>query len=242
MTHFANAFFSTYHSLPFPDLAHLHISRPTPDLKRWQDQVVDLSPVLESGDCAKDVRLSWGDVVEIPEADHPLNATWPGFSKEELANLKKCLTRQVEIVVKGKATKVTLAPQISNVGDKDEATAIVAAGRARGYRGDNTEPFITAHTPFWLRPVLLQSKLVLISSDLSKVKVTRRDPATGRRTSGWWIARRAATPPRTSGSRTATGSKCQRRPEWPFESGVADGRHSKHIPGGLNVYVYARPA
>ena len=105
--------------------------------------------------------------------------TWPGFSKEELANLKKCLTRQVEIVVKGKATKVTLAPQIANVGDKDEATAIVAAGRARGYRGDSTEPFITAHTPFWLRPVLLQSKLVLISSDLSKVKVTRRDPATG---------------------------------------------------------------
>jgi hypothetical protein len=29
------------------------------------------------------------------------------------------------------------------------------------------------------RPALLQSKLVLTSSDLSRVKVTRRDPATG---------------------------------------------------------------
>ena len=34
-------------------------------------------------------------------------------------------------------------------------------------------------TPFWLKPVLLQSKLVLTSSDLRHVKVTRRDPASG---------------------------------------------------------------
>ena len=174
---FANAFFNNYRRLPFPDLAHLHISRPTPDLKRWQDQVVDLSPVLESGDCAKDVRLNWGDVVEIPEADHPLNASWPGFSREEMANLKKCLTRQVEIVVKGKATRITLAPQINLAGETG-ATANPVSPAARGFRGGN-DPMITAHTPFWLRPVLLQSKLVLISSDLSKVKVTRRDPATG---------------------------------------------------------------
>jgi len=41
------------------------------------------------------------------------------------------------------------------------------------------EPTIYTQTPFWIRPVLLQSKLVLISSDLARVKVTRRDPATG---------------------------------------------------------------
>ena len=38
---------------------------------------------------------------------------------------------------------------------------------------------IVAHTPFWLKPVLLQSKLVLTSSDLRRVKVTRRDAASG---------------------------------------------------------------
>ena len=97
--------------------------------------------MLESGDCAKDVRLSWGDVVEIPEADHPLNASWPGFSREEMANLKKCLTRQVEIVVKGKATKITLAPQISNLGEEEGAPARqVDPGSARGFRGDFKEP------------------------------------------------------------------------------------------------------
>jgi hypothetical protein len=177
-TYYAKAFFNTYKRLPYPDLQHLHISRPAPDLKHWQDQVVDLSPVLASGDCAKDVRLRWGDVVEIPEADHPLNASWPGFSKEELANLKKCLTRQVEIVVKGQATKITLAPRISNF-DGQEGLSLAGRIGPRGFNGDTRELIITAQTPFWLKPVLLQTKLVLISSDLSRVKVTRRDPATG---------------------------------------------------------------
>ena len=38
---------------------------------------------------------------------------------------------------------------------------------------------IRSQTPFWLLPVLMQSKLVLVSSDLSRVRVTRRDAATG---------------------------------------------------------------
>ena len=159
---YARSFFQSS-ILPFPDLAHLHISRPARDLKSWHDEVVDLTPVLESGDCTKDVPLQWGDVVEIPEADHPLNETWGGFSREEMANLRKCLTRKVEIVVKGQVTPVTLAPQMTHLEDK------------------NWESEITAAVPFWVRPVLLQSKLVLISSDLSHVKVTRRDPATGQK-------------------------------------------------------------
>jgi ankyrin repeat protein/N-acetylneuraminic acid mutarotase len=160
------AFFSRFSHLPFPDLAHLRIRRPGPDLKTWKEQVVDLRPVLESGDCSKDVRLEWGDVVEIPEADHPLNERWPGFSRTELANLKKCLTRQVEIVINGQATNIALAPPISIL--------------VSGVPGNPPrEPSIVAHTPFWLQTVLLQSKLVLTSSDLSRVKVTRLDAASG---------------------------------------------------------------
>jgi len=152
--------------LPFPDLAHLHISRPTADLKSWQDQVVDLRPAVESGDCAKDVRLRWGDVVEIPEADHPLNQLWYGFSDTELANFKKCLMRQVEIVVKGQSTNITLAPRIGISSDSGISSA--SSKRRRVF-----------YTRFWLLPVLLESKLVLVSSDLSRVKVTRRDAVTG---------------------------------------------------------------
>jgi ankyrin repeat protein/N-acetylneuraminic acid mutarotase len=155
-----SAFASTYPRWSFPDLAHLRIRHPAADLKGWKEQVVDLRPVLESGDCSKDVRLEWGDVVEIPEADHPLNEKWPGFSTTELANLKKCLTRQVEIVINGQATNITLAPRITRL-------------------DPNWSPEISANTPFWLKPVLLQSKLVLTSSDLRHVKVTCRDAASG---------------------------------------------------------------
>ena len=162
--------------LPFPDLAHLHISRPAADLKSWQDQAADLAPLVESGDCAKDVHLRWGDVVEIPEADHPLNEKWMGFSSAELANLKKCLTRKVEIVVKGQSTTITLAPKITGLEGGREGGALIPSGPRMG----QFEPTVYALTPFWIRPVLLQSKLVLISSDLSQVKVIRRDPATGK--------------------------------------------------------------
>lgn len=163
--------------LSFPDLAHLHISRPAADLKTWHDQVVDLTPVVASGDCAKDVPLRWGDVVEIPEADHPLNEQWTGFSTAELANLKKCLTRKVEIVVKGQTTAITLAPRITGLeGGPEGANPVpILSGGGRV----QWEPFIWHSTPFWLKPVLLQSKLVLVSSDLARVKVTRRDAATG---------------------------------------------------------------
>jgi len=172
----ASRFFSGMR-LSFPDLAHLHISRPAADLRSWHDQVVDLTPVVASGDCAKDVPLRWGDVVEIPEADHPLNEQWTGFSTAELANLKKCLTRKVEIVVKGQTTAITLAPGITGLeGGPEGSNPILPQGR----RGEvRYEPVIWHSTPFWLKPVLLQSKLVLVSSDLARVKVIRHDPATG---------------------------------------------------------------
>ena len=117
------SFARQYPRWSFPDLAHLRIRRPAPDQKSWQERIVDLRPVLDAGDCAKDVRLEWGDVVEIPEADHPLNEQWPGFSRTELANLKKCLTRRVEIVINGQATNITLAPQISHVEEETQAAA-----------------------------------------------------------------------------------------------------------------------
>lgn len=158
---YSSSFFSNSR-LPYPDLARLRIRRPASNLKSWEDQLVDLSPVLTSGDCSKDVRLGWGDVVEVPESDHPLNQPWPGLSEPELQNLKQCLTRQIAIVVKGQATNITLTPKINNTRYADRRCEII--GR----------------TPYWLKPVLLQSKRALVSSDLSRVKVIRHNAATGR--------------------------------------------------------------
>jgi hypothetical protein len=177
---FASSRFADSHThFPFPDLARVRIRRPAPDLKSWKDQMVDLRPIFESGDCSKDARLEWGDAVDIPEADHPLNEKWPGFSRTELANLKKCLTRQVEIVINGQTTNITIAPRILHLVQETQQVGYPGGDQSHSILFPLREPEIVSHTPFWLKPVLLQSKLVLTSSDLSRVKVTRRDPATG---------------------------------------------------------------
>jgi ankyrin repeat protein len=191
-----SAFMTQFYRFPFPDLAHFRIRRPGTDFKHWQEQTVNLNPLFESGDCSEDHPLSWGDVVEIPEADHPLNQKWQGFSTTELKNLKKCLTRHIQIVVKKQSTTVTLAPGISNVGEKADS-----ANQATGQPGQTfaervaalSGPEITARTPFWLKPVLLESKLVLASSDLLRVKVTRNDPRTGKKRE-WIVDCRVSSP------------------------------------------------
>ena len=153
-------FFEFGKSLIFPDLARLRIRRPAPDGKSWLEQAVDLTPVLGPGECSKDVRLRWGDVVDVPEADHRLSQVWAGFPTTELANLKQCLTRQVEVVIKGQTTNITLAPSI----------IIGEGGKRSTLRPD---------TSFWILPALRASGLLLASSDISRVKLTRRDPVTG---------------------------------------------------------------
>ena len=69
-------------------------------------------------------------------------------------------TREVEVIIKGKATKIILAPKIE-------------------YK-ENVESF-SPFASFWLKPVLMDSHLLLTSSDLSRVKVSRRDPKTGQK-------------------------------------------------------------
>ncbi len=144
--------------LPFPYFARVRLRRPDRDSKAWHEQTIDIRGALETTNCAADVPLEWGDVVELPEADHPLDAQWPGFPPAELGALEKCLTRQVQLVIKGQTTNLTLAP----------TTALLHA-----------RPGPVNNAAFWLKPVLLQSGLVLASSDLSRVKVSRRDAATG---------------------------------------------------------------
>jgi ankyrin repeat protein len=182
-------FIEQFYRLPFPDFAHVKVRRPRTDSKHWQEQPVDLNPLFESGDCSKDVPLSWGDVVEVPEADHPLGERWKGFSIANLWNLKKCLTRHVQIIVKSQATTITLAPGIlSALENQQWMNTVPGAGTIGG-----GEPFILPRTPFWLRPVLLESKLVLASSDLSRVKVTRNDPKTGKKRE-WVVDCRVSSP------------------------------------------------
>ena len=162
-------------NLPFPNLERVRIRRPASDLKSWQEQNTDVSAAFTSGDCSKDVPLEWGDVVEVPEADHPLNESWTGFSTNEWVNLKKCLSRRVEIIVKGQSKKVTLAPEINL---HVVPTRVSVDGSQTPVRY-----FVSLKTgvAFWIKPALRKSDLLLVSSDLAHVKVTRGDPATGKK-------------------------------------------------------------
>jgi ankyrin repeat protein len=150
-------------SLAFPNLEKVVIRRPTANGKGWRPVFEDLAAILGSGDCSKDFRLEWGDVVELPEADHPISAVWEGFSEAELSTLTNCLKRQVQITVKGQTTAVPLLIQTSNP----------RTGRRVEGRVEATVP------QFSLLPVLSDSGLLRASSDLSRVKVQRHDPVSG---------------------------------------------------------------
>jgi cytohesin len=149
-------------ALEFPDFARLRIRRPGTTPGTWQEQTVDLSQALETGDCTSDVPLQWGDIVEIPVADHVLNEPWKGFSTTNLQTFLKCLSRKVDIVVKGKTNSVTLRPEVFFTSGNQPTLAQ-----------------INTRSPYWIKPVLLNSKLLLASSDLSRIKITRMATANG---------------------------------------------------------------
>ena len=160
--------FARGNGLDFPDLAHIRIRRLGPDLKTWQERTIDLAAALNSGDCTADVPLAWGDVVEIPEADHVLNEKWKGLSRTALATLKQCLTRRIELTIKGQTTNIILVPDITLKEGNIEVTKILL------------------NKAFMIGPVLNESRLLLASSDLSRIKLTRRDPVTGQ-TKEWTV-------------------------------------------------------
>ena len=98
---------STTSDLAFPDFRHLTMDRLTAREGEHQTITVNLEQLL-AADEPKDLDLEWGDIIEIPELDHPINQTWPGLSSEQFQILKKSLKRQVRLVVKGQTNGVDL--------------------------------------------------------------------------------------------------------------------------------------
>ena len=174
-----NSVFYSYdagnNSLSFPDLANIIIRRATADGNGWENRKIDLTSALNSGNCAADFQLRWGDVVEIPEKDHVLNERWPGLSTNELFTLKNCLTRHLQISVKGQITNIVITPQVRELVPGSREYPLSSYGA-------KMEPAVSLlkFEPFMLWPVLKDSKLLLASSDLSHIKVKRRDTTTGK--------------------------------------------------------------
>jgi ankyrin repeat protein len=152
--------------VPFPDFDHLVIHRPAADGKSWGKPInVSLRELLDSGDCSRDQQLQWGDIIEIPEADHPVADIWQGLTSAAAENLIKCVSRSLNVVVKGTNTQVKLSPEHTD---------------ASSFGAFNMRQYRLLSASFMIRSVLDQFKLIRFSSDLTHVKVKRHDATTGK--------------------------------------------------------------
>ena len=160
----------------FPDFSGIQIHRSKSSGSDGTSKI-DLVSTFSAGDCSKNVELKWGDVIEIPETDHKINETWLGLDDAVGDALAKCLRRQIEIVVKGQATRFTLLPRVPI------------------YEKRPNYSHMTFHFPspassatdkqvryFSLSDVVHDANVILASSDLTQVKVRRTDTATGKKT------------------------------------------------------------
>ncbi len=113
--------------------------------------------------------MHWGDLVDIPDAPHKLNAAWEGFP-ESLANrLARCLSRTINLTVNTNSKMVELAPKLQPTRNR-----VVP-----GPRNDREPGVLFASLPFRLWQVLTESGMLISSSDLEHVRVRREDPETG---------------------------------------------------------------
>jgi hypothetical protein len=157
-------------TLKFPDFRKITIYRRTGDNTKQTETEVNVEDILAAGDCSHDVWLKWGDVIEIPEADHPVDEQWKGPAESVISALTNCVARQVTIKIKGESTTLKLAPEFGPMSKFRNIFGMLELTQAS----------------FMLRSVLDQSKLIRVSSDLSHVKVIRHDPVT-KKTVEWIV-------------------------------------------------------
>jgi ankyrin repeat protein len=182
---YSKSSFATHNSLSFPDFSSVIIHHPTADAKKWETRKINLVHALDSDDCNADVLLQWGDVVEIPEADHVINQQWTGLTTNQLLTLKNCLTRHLQITVNGRTTNFVVSPQVTirrYWSDGQDIREISDGEIIPTYRGETNQTIrieakLLTGEPFMLWPVLDESKTLLASSDLSRVKIKRTDAA-----------------------------------------------------------------
>jgi ankyrin repeat protein len=137
--------------LPFPDPAGIQIVRPGRDVPGKKQEIpLSLIDAANNFDCAKDQWLEFGDVIEIPEREHPLSEQPVGLTIEQSNKLAECLRRLVKFIIKGRELEVSLSGYITT-GDTYLSQA--------------------------LQNQLVQSVL-RTTSDLSRVKVRRKKQGT----------------------------------------------------------------
>ncbi|HUD83205.1 MAG TPA: ankyrin repeat domain-containing protein, partial [Candidatus Saccharimonadales bacterium] len=142
-------------TMPFPDLTRVVIVRPSHGSTNATRITVNLLNATNGVDCSKDVPLEFGDMVEIPERDHSLGDAPVRLTDSQVDSIVNFLHGTVQLVVHGQKAALPLDP----IGDASTIGAVLRQTAAQ--------------------------QLILSSSDLSHVKVTRHDPKTGKESQ--WI-------------------------------------------------------
>ena len=138
--------------LAFADLSHVVVTRPGTNSARTERIEVNFLNATNGVDCAKDIPLEFGDVVEIPEREHTLAETSIYLPKDQFKTIFNYLRSKAGearlIVAGGQTVQLPLQIFFCQIGE------VLSRPMARG---------------------ALTSR-----SDLSRVKVIRRDATTGK--------------------------------------------------------------
>ncbi|MBI3849896.1 MAG: ankyrin repeat domain-containing protein [Verrucomicrobia bacterium] len=136
-------------ALSFPDFSRITIVRRTGTKAGEQKEIqVNVLGGTNGFDRTKDVSLEFGDLVEIREREHALSETAVGLTHNQDQQLLECLSRQVIFVIKGQPNEVAIQ-------GRSEAAYLSSALQQDTVR-----------------------RILRSSSDLSRIKVKRTNPAT----------------------------------------------------------------
>lgn len=154
--------------LPFPDLARVVIVRPSHGSTNELRLPVNLLNSTNGIDCSKDVPLEFGDVVEVPERDHSLGDRPVGLTGGQTKCVASYLKGNVQLVVRDQKVELSFY----RIGNQSTIGSVLNQPEAQ--------------------------RMLLSSSDLSHVTVSRCDPKTGKNTE--WILDCSTPPSPAAGS------------------------------------------
>lgn len=163
----------------FPDLTKVRLHRIAPGQK-FDVIPLNLGEILKSRDCTRNLWLQWGDLIEIPVLDHPANQPWAGLDNDLISTLDLCLKRTATLIVKGHTNKFEWSP----VGSCGNSQPYQPSTFLESTSWTPTEGTVTSaqrrgivRESAWLTEFLQNHQdLLMASSDLTRVKVTRQDP------------------------------------------------------------------
>jgi hypothetical protein len=169
----------SWRALPFPDFGRVIIRRPS-QKTGGKEQEIKVSLLNSSNviDCARDVPVELGDVIEIPESIHALNAAMPDPVRELEWNIgiaeTKAGVQLGSFAERVKAISESAAPNVSPYRTAaqclQKTVQLVVAGETTTFKVNSwREGFLFSALAKTEARSALRS-----SSDLSRVKVTRK--------------------------------------------------------------------